>query len=379
MNILADNLKPPPSSLSYLPQLDTVRAFAVLLVLWHHWCQPRNAPGPIGVWIFFVLSGFLITRILLKSRRHTAPENRHALLNFYVRRFLRIFPLYYFVLIVSFAASAVFRADWYWYASYLQNFMMIAGGKATYFGTHLWSLAVEEQFYVFWPLIALFAPRSVLLPIISFGIAFAVATRFYCAHLGWTPFQVYIFTPSNFDTLGFGALLAYFVTYRKHQVVWLRRIALVAGAALLAVAVVLKVRTGMSILGLLQLPIGLISLWMVSIAAEGVPGLVGRIISLPPLIYIGRISYGIYVYHYFVPIVLRPLFERLGTAEGDVLFVAICFVVTMVVSSLSWFLLENPINSLKDKFAADSRPSEAEHTVSRDNVSVEPDRQSAGL
>src|SRR5262249_27250718 len=143
MNILSDSLKPPPSSLSYLPQLDTVRAFAVLLVLWHHWCQPRHAPGPLGVWIFFVLSGYLITRILLKSRRDTSAENKHALKNFYIRRFLRIFPLYYFVLILSFAASAAFRANWYWYATYLQNFMMIMGPKGSYiFGMHLWSLAV---------------------------------------------------------------------------------------------------------------------------------------------------------------------------------------------------------------------------------------------
>src|SRR5690348_11558507 len=111
MNSLSDPLKPPPSSLSYLPQLDSVRAFAVGLVVWHHWWQPRHAPGALGVWIFFVLSGFLITRILLKSRSSTAAENRRQMLIFYIRRFLRIFPLYYFVLLLSFAASAAFRAN----------------------------------------------------------------------------------------------------------------------------------------------------------------------------------------------------------------------------------------------------------------------------
>ena len=134
----------------------------------------------IGVWIFFVLSGFLITRILFTSRHDAARDSRRALSNFYVRRFLRIFPLYYFVLLVAFATSAAFRNDWYWYAAYLQNFRMIFNNGQTYiFATHLWSLAVEEQFYVVWPLIALFAPRILLLPINLLAIVAASATRYY--------------------------------------------------------------------------------------------------------------------------------------------------------------------------------------------------------
>jgi peptidoglycan/LPS O-acetylase OafA/YrhL len=116
---------------------------------------------------------------------------------------------------------------------------------------------------------------------------------------------------------------------------------------------------------------GLLSVWMVSMAADGVGGLVGRAISFQPLIYIGRISYGIYVYHYFVPTVLEPLFERFQIAHGSLVFVAICFVVTMIVSSLSWFLMEKPINSLKDKFAGSSAPLSAGRGLERSEVGLE--------
>ncbi len=355
MDVISEGLEPPSSSLSYLPQLDSVRALAVMLVLGHHWFKPPHAPGSIGVWIFFVLSGFLITRILLKSRRESVAENRRAMVTFYIRRFLRIFPLYYFVLFVGIFFSATLRSDWAWYFTYLQNFRMITAAKSDYiFGTHLWSLAVEEQFYIVWPLLMLFVPRKWLLPIISIAIASAVAIRVYLAHAGWRSFDVYIFTPSSLDTLGLGALLAYFVTYRSEQVRSLRTMSLLLGLVTFVIAALLRWRIGSN--ALVPVPMGLLSLWMISWAADGIPGVLGRLISISPIIYIGRISYGIYVYHYFVPIILRPMFDRMRIGEGNVFFAAICFVVTIIIASLSWFLMERPINSLKDRFAANTTP-----------------------
>lgn len=377
MNILSDGLKPPASSLSYLPQLDSVRALAVLLVLWTHWLPTRHAPGSLGVWIFFVLSGFLITRILLKSRRETTAENQRAMVNFYVRRFLRIFPLYYFVLFVAFFGSALFRADWYWYVTYLQNFRFILAEKGDpLFGTHLWSLAVEEQFYIFWPLMILFASRTLLLPMISTAVAAAVGIRFLLSYLGWSEFEIYVFTPSNLDTLGLGAMLAYLVTYRREQVVTFRWAAFALGVVTLAAAIVARFAVGRAGYAcLLPLPMGLLSVWMISLTADGVRGLAGRIISWSPFIYIGRISYGIYVYHFFVPELLEPFLERFHLVGDGFALVAIrftiYFVVTMIVASLSWFLMENPINSLKDKFAGSSAPFSANRGLKRSEVGIE--------
>src|SRR5687768_6387476 len=325
MKPFPDVLRPPATSLSYLPQLDVIRATAVSLVLWHHWCgHPDHPFGPMGVWLFFVLSGFLITRILLHARRETPQGNRTALLNFYIRRFLRIFPLYYFVLLLAWATSETFRADWYWYVTYLQNFkMMTADDPVKVFGVHLWSLAVEEQFYVVWPLIALFAPRRALAPAIACAIALSIGLRGVFAGMGWTEFDVYVFTPDNFDTLGCGALLAYFWVHRRDKVVALRRTAFAAGV--LALAAMLLVRQPVLSSALMATPTALIGLWFVARAAEGFRGAMGFAMSFPPSVYIGRISYGVYVYHFFAPAVLKPLFDRYHIQDGGVAFGLICF------------------------------------------------------
>jgi peptidoglycan/LPS O-acetylase OafA/YrhL len=101
----------------------------------------------------------------------------------------------------------------------------------------------------------------------------------------------------------------------------------------------------------MTLPTALIALWVISHAAVGVRGWVGWAMSFPPSVYLGRISYGIYVYHLFVPDVLKPFLRRVHIKEGGVAFVLACFVVTIGVASLSWFLLERPFNALKDRYA----------------------------
>ena len=151
--------------LGYIKQLDGIRAIAVLLVIVSHWFPggfaSRYVLGSIGVDIFFVLSGFLITRILIAERlKFSAAPSTYSRLksikNFMVRRSLRIFPIYYLLLILLVLCANQFpnpvAQDWKWYFFYLQNILFYInqgwpGGKLS----HLWSLAVEEQFYLFWP------------------------------------------------------------------------------------------------------------------------------------------------------------------------------------------------------------------------------------
>lgn len=334
--------------LAYLPELDALRAFAVFLVICHHWCGLTGPLGPIGVWVFFVLSGFLITRILLDSRSDAPGANRQALVRFYIRRMLRILPLYYFVLLLAFLTSATFRSSWPWYAAYLQNFWMIrATSDEQIFGPHFWSLAVEEQFYVVWPLIALFAPRVVLPVVLGSALGGAVACRCIATAAGWAPFEVYAFTPCNFDMLALGALLAHVVSYRRAHLVRFRRLAFAAAVVILCANALLRIP--LLNFSTTALPTGCITFWFIARVVGGVEGIAGRGLRFPPSVYLGRISYGIYVYHYFVPGIVTVLLGRCHLVLDRVPFLAMCSIVTISIASLSWFFFESPVRSLKDR------------------------------
>src|SRR5208337_4189358 len=147
--------------------LDGIRALAVIAVMIQHF-DPGTVRwiklGHVGVRVFFVLSGFLITGILLQARQSAEIDGLskwRVLRNFYARRFLRIFPIYYLVILVTWVAGiAEMRESVGWNLSYLSNFYFYQRGTGNYSVTHLWSLAVEEQFYLLWPLLILFLPRK---------------------------------------------------------------------------------------------------------------------------------------------------------------------------------------------------------------------------
>src|SRR5262249_15573796 len=159
---------------NYVPQLDGLRAFAVGAVLIHHFFKPARIGGVdfalLGVWLFFVLSGFLITGILLRLRDqvdHSGYPSGFALRQFYIRRFLRIFPLYYSVL---FMAATIDLGDVrdtiLWHLAYISNYLFATRQDWGSITAHFWSLSVEEQFYILWPVLILFAPRRLLLKLI---------------------------------------------------------------------------------------------------------------------------------------------------------------------------------------------------------------------
>ena len=149
---------------SYVKQIDGLRFFAVMLVAFQHWVlNPMEIlfpSGLIGVTLFFVLSGFLITTILLvskaKSEANGKPK-RWFIKQFYIRRFLRIFPLYYMVvgLLFLFNVSYVRYSIW-WLLSYTINFRFAMDSKFTPIIAHFWSLSIEEQFYLIYPFLLLF-------------------------------------------------------------------------------------------------------------------------------------------------------------------------------------------------------------------------------
>jgi peptidoglycan/LPS O-acetylase OafA/YrhL len=288
---------PPPraASLTYLPQLD---AFAHSRRCWSYGItgRPARSPlGPIGVWIFFVISGVPHHANPVMARARRQPRNRTALVRFYVRRVLRIFPLYYFVLLLGLIFSPALRATWPWYVAYLQNFKFIwASDPDALFGVHLWTLAVEEQFYVVWPLVMLFLPRFLLLPTIGCAITVAIATRGGVHGDGMAAVRGLRVHAGQSRYAGIGRAACVFrdVPIGAGRLAAARRAGRrhpdhpgdgSIGSRLFRAAV-------------MQLPTGLIALWYIAHATSGVPRVLGRLLALPPSVYLGRISYGIYVY-----------------------------------------------------------------------------------
>jgi len=332
----------------YYPALDGVRAFAALLVIVFHTQQfGVPIPGPVnfgqtGVDLFFVLSGFLITSGLLNARHGDWSEVR----TFYGRRSLRIFPLYYGCL----ALCAAFGAIYSWpFWVYLQNFW-ISFRLPIYGPPHFWSLAVEEQFYLFWPFLVLFAPRRHLLKLLWFMILLVIMCRFAMALDGRDTFS---FTPTRLDGLAAGGILA---VLQSHGVLQRWRSVLLSNMVISAILL-----AGLSAIYRQTNNPYFITVKYALLAAM-YSGLIGWLLctpesrtsiffSLRPLRYIGRISYGLYVWH---PFVLGITFHYLRNYSYWVQ-AAIGIPVVFAVATVSWYGFERPILKLKESWVPESR------------------------
>lgn len=340
-------------------QLDSLRAFAVLGVLVSHWIP--NHYLPVGIWgvrMFFVLSGFLITAILLQARDDAeaigVPSGR-VLAAFYARRFLRIFPLYYATLALAAMINPANRPYLPWFVTYTQNVLFAMEGESRRM-PHLWSLAVEEQFYLVWPWIVLFAPRRRLRAIIVSAVTLGPISKSLAMWgFGTSPYVAMVIPTSSFDTLGAGGLLAFLLhTHRDHPVEARRqvRLALGIGAGLLVAAAVLE-RTGMT-RGVWEVFDDLASAvafaGLVGAATFGFTGPVGWLLNLRPLRQVGKVSYGIYVLHMFAPGQVAKVGGWLGLAPSQVAYPLGWLGVTVAAAFASWYLFESPINNLKKYF-----------------------------
>ncbi|TAE49901.1 MAG: acyltransferase, partial [Bacteroidetes bacterium] len=194
-----------------------------MAVMVSHWLpeSPLNhlPLGRMGVDIFFVISGFLITGILLEGREKAAAHSGsrwQVWRNFFIRRVLRLFPLYYvtLLLLVLFNPKAI-MPGLPWHLTYTSNYYIISADKWPGIVSHLWSLAVEEHFYLVWPFLILFLPQKRILPAILTVLAGGVLFRLYLLMTGGTYISTYISTPSCADALAMGGLLAWMWRYRQ--------------------------------------------------------------------------------------------------------------------------------------------------------------------
>jgi len=202
------------NSIKRMPQLDGLRGIAIFFVLIAHWITPAigmTLPyGTIGVRLFFVLSGFLITGILLRAKNEMESGGQtigFTLRHFYARRSLRIVAVYYLYLFITIVFFNLHAERWLWDFAYISNYydIFLNDGK----GLHYWSLAVEEQFYLVWPFVVLMVPGRVLLKTFWSVIAIAILIRIGLAVVDVEYLKVKKLTLTCMDALGLGAVISY--------------------------------------------------------------------------------------------------------------------------------------------------------------------------
>lgn len=340
-----------------MPQLDGLRFLAVSLVMFGHWTEAMPAlhkfdlyAASFGVNLFFVLSGFLIAQILILNKKsEESPVN--ILRTFYVRRFLRIFPLYYAVVFGCLMLRVPFARPYYEsLITYTVNYP-IALGDNLYYMTHLWSLSVEEQFYIFFPFLILFLPSKyqmkTFIALVALALFFRLAVSIAPIDRSKAWWICYGFTPGCLDCFGLGAIIAYLrVNNREYlQKLLSKKILLWVSLFVYMLLVFYEVRFPNNIISmaLIRLSCSVCCFFIIGLASESlIAGLPKLILQAKPVIYLGKISYGLYVYHHFMPWV----FLHFRVANEQVFYLP----VTILVSALSWHLFESPINNLKNKF-----------------------------
>jgi peptidoglycan/LPS O-acetylase OafA/YrhL len=356
--------------------LDGVRGLAVLLVLLSHflliefWTNEKiyvlAQAGWLGVDLFFVLSGFLITGILLDARN---SDNYWS--SFYKRRVLRIFPLYFFVVTVTwltviFIEKTPDRLQGYdsfaWFFTFTPNIAMALKNNwlshSNVFNlNHLWSLAVEEQFYIFWPLIVRFMPVRWLAGLCLGLVVFSTPLRFLVAgEQGVNSVASYVLPFTRMDGLAAGSFLAVFFRLDLQSFIpfdkWIARILLCWTGW--AIVQMFLHGTELRLYNLSALFFA--SLLYLSLNTDR-NALIRRVCENAVLRDLGKYSYGLYVFHQMFIFEWENWFGKpllhsgLHPAVGQTVYILLAFLGTYLLARLSWVLIEQPFLRLKDVWA----------------------------
>lgn len=373
------------STQKHIPVLDGVRAYAVLLVCLVHFFQVDEVGlyeanrylgiflfkfsqiGLRGVELFFLLSGFLITGILLDSKK--SPRYFST---FYARRFIRIFPLYYFVLAVSFfvlpillpidksGVEVIDNQFWLWaYISNLSHFFGFSGWDASLnfpsFG-HFWSLSVEEHFYVFWPLLIYFVsykwlPRIMwfIVGISAFSVFFVYFSNDLIPILQWS-------TIKCAGVLSLGGIIAFYRnnTNKFDIFFFISRKAIVPLGLLFFISIFIPRQY--AYYDVLTFSISVLFFASLIVLTVKDTHITNSMFKHKVLYFIGKISYGIYIYHGM----LRPYFKEYlydnlhvyiqNGIIASTLYTIICTGISVLIAWISWQLIEQPILKLKKYF-----------------------------
>jgi peptidoglycan/LPS O-acetylase OafA/YrhL len=329
--------------LKRIPQLDGLRAFAFLSIfLYHSVGLPPWLPLWAGVDVFFVLSGFLITGVLLEKKE---TGSHSFFLDFYKRRARRILPAYYVSLVfIALLFTYDWSRIWYWHVFFLSNFGQAWRRAGGYVLNSLWSLAVEEQFYLFWPFVIFHLRTTALRRWVWLTICFVPVLRALCSRV-LTGEQIYLLTPFRLDGLMIGALLA--IWYRSDQARferWGRRAPVVMLVALVCFAWSALDRqftreadsVYFNTFGYLYIAVFAGALIAYLVNSSGLPV---HLFSWQPIAYLGTVSYMMYLIH-------EPMIQLLvpfGKLHGPLYARVLAFLATVAFASVSWSVLERPL------------------------------------
>lgn len=340
---------------SYIPELQGLRGLAVLGVVIYH-CHPRlegtwlysaSLWGWAGVNLFFVLSGFLITSILLEAR-----EKPHYFRNFYARRALRIWPVYVLVLVVCYANApwfvglsvwdAIKTTPWWTYLLFLQNLIHFAMPPAV---SQTWSLAIEEQYYFLWAPVVRFMRRPWLLATVL-GVALVEPALMRRSHFPWiTPTHSLV----HLDGIALGSLLSLgLYTLRLSRRAWL---GIGLASFVLGIAAAATIAGGTAFLDS-ALAVGFAGAVLAAMASTGASNPLNVLLRSGPLAFYGRISYGLYMIHIMVFVSFGWFdlqMDGYGTA-GNLAIVAFRLAVSTSCATVLWYGFESRILKLKHHF-----------------------------
>jgi peptidoglycan/LPS O-acetylase OafA/YrhL len=381
-----------------LPVLDGIRGLAIFMIMqYHFWglgfgfvlVEPRRRIdrlvfgvreiGWTSVDLFFVLSGFLITGILIDAKARSA----HYFRNFYARRFLRIFPLYYLFLAVvltlgafagtraPFAEFQELRAQQVWYWTYLVNVAASVAPLDAHIPivySHFWTLAVEEQFYLIWPFVVLALDRRALQVLCVAMIVGALCLRIAIVQGVFAGFlydnAAHVLAPARMDALALGGFVALAARGRGELARLARLSPTVIAACITGLAGIALWRGGLRLFDPVSLTLGFTLagfLWAaVLVQAITAPrsALVSRVLGSRFLTMFGRYSYCMYIVHILVGFTTTVLCIRLGLVRpvlgsqlpADVALCAIATIVCLLIAVLSWHLFEKQVLRLKTFF-----------------------------
>lgn len=351
------------SSRDRFQQLDALRAVAIAVVMLHHYINPPILISGFGVTFMFVLSGYFATNTLLKLRKQMADGRTDmggAVKDFYLRRYLRIGPMYFLVLLVTALFNVEGARDSLpWNACFLANFQTVFTGEWNGRFAPLWSLSFLEQFYVVWPFVVLVLPRRRLVPALLCVAALGPAWRLICYWQNLSGINWCVSPLASCDAVGCGALLAVAKMGLVGENVLPRLVGCARWVGLPGYILLLCAKGFHQQPWYTEIVIPLLAsltfAWLADKASRGFDGVAGFVFDSKLLAQVGRMSYSIFLIHTFTELLL-PHTGLLGQILDSNYRCLVLMPGSVLLASLSWYCIERPLMEMRRRIPRPTLP-----------------------